>query len=94
MLNNAVYGKTLENLRKRTNVKLASNEDILKKNMAHFMSSKKFNEYLFAINRIKEQLILNRPIYVGMSILELSKLLMYDFHYNYTLKSTIKRIRV
>ena len=45
-----------------------------------------FNENLFAINRIKEELVLNRPIYVGMAILDLSKLFMYDFHYNYMLK--------
>ena len=45
-----------------------------------------FNENLFAINRIKEELVLNRPIYVRMAILDLSKLLMYDFHYNYMLK--------
>ena len=45
-----------------------------------------FNENLFAINRIKEELVLNRPIYVGMAILDLSKLLLYDFHYNYMLK--------
>ena len=45
-----------------------------------------FNENLFAINRIKEELVLNRPIYIGMAILDLSKLLMYDLHYNYMLK--------
>ena len=48
-----------------------------------------FNEILFAINRIKEELVLNRPIYVGMAIVDLSKLLMYDFHYNYMLKNII-----
>ncbi|WAR13666.1 hypothetical protein MAR_027846 [Mya arenaria] len=45
-----------------------------------------FNDDLFAINKIKQQLVANRPCYVGMSILELSKYLMYDFHYNYILK--------
>ena len=45
-----------------------------------------FNENLFAIIRIKEKLVLNRPIYVGMAILDLAKLLMYDFHYDYILK--------
>ena len=45
-----------------------------------------FNKNLFAINRIKEELVLNRPIYVGMAILDLSKLLIFDFYYNYMLK--------
>ena len=87
-MNNAVFGKTLENLRKRINLKLTSNEDIYTKHAsrANFISDKIFNENLFAINRIKEELVLNRPIYVGMAILDLSKLLMYDFHYNYMFK--------
>ena len=49
-----------------------------------------FNENLFAINRIKEELFLNRPIYFGMAILDLSKLFMYDFRYNYMLKNMTK----
>ena len=87
-MNNAVFGKTLENLSKRINLKLTSNEDIYTKHAAraNFISGKMFNENLFAFNRIKEELVLNRPIYVGMVILYLSKLLMYDFHYNYMLK--------
>ena len=92
-MNNAPYGKTLENLRKRINLKLTSNEDIYAKHAsrANFLSGKMFNENLFAINRIKEELVLNRPIYVGMEILDLSKLLMYDFHYNYMLKKYDKK---
>ena len=88
LMNNAVFGKTVEHLRKRINLKLTSNEDIYTKHtsIANFISGKMFNENLFAINRIKEELVLNRPIYVGMAILDLSKLLMYDFQYNYMLK--------
>ena len=87
-MNNAVLGKTLENLRKRINLKLTSNEDIYTKHAsrANFISGKMFNENLFTIYRIKEELVLNRPIYFGMAILDLSKLLMYHFHYNYMLK--------
>ena len=47
------------------------------------MSSKIFNENLVAVHKIKETLTLNRPAYEGMCILDLSKTLMYDFHYNY-----------
>ena len=90
-MNNAVFGKTLENLRKRINLKLTSNEDIYTQyaSRANFISGKMVNENLFAINMIKEELVLNRPIYVEMAILDLSKLLMYDFHYNYMLKNII-----
>ena len=87
-MNYAVFGKTLESLRKRKNLKLTSNEDIFTKHAsrANFVSAKMFNETLFAINRIKTELVLNRSIYVGMAILDLSKLLMYDFHHNYMIK--------
>ena len=59
----------MENLRKRINVK-----DVFTKHAAkaNFISGKISNENLFAINRIKEQFVLNRSIYVGMTILELS----------------------
>ena len=87
-MNNAVFGQTLENLRKRINLKLTSNEDIYTKHAsrANFISGKMFIENLFAINRTKEELVSNRPNYVWMAILDLSKILMYDFHYNYMLK--------
>ena len=75
-------------MRKRINFKLTCKEDIFIKHASrsNFIFGKVFNDDLFAINRIKEELVLNRPIYVGMAILDLSKLLMYDFHYNYMLK--------
>ena len=92
LLNNSVFGKTMENLRKRVNVSLTHDEKVLEKHAARatFVSAKMFNDNLFAINKVKEQLILNRPCYVGMTILELSKYLMYDFHYNYILKKYSK----
>ena len=52
-----------------------------------------FNQNLFAINGIKQELVLNRPIYVGIAILDLSKLLMYDLHYNYILKNMTGKIQ-
>ena len=65
-MNNAVFGKTLENLRKRINLKLTSNEDIYTKyaSRANFISGKMFSENLFAINRIKEELVLSHDRHV------------------------------
>ena len=71
LMNNSVFGKTMENLRKRVDVK-----------------------HLMAVHKIKETLTLNRPAYVGMCILDLSKTLMYDFHYNYIKKKYNDRAKL
>ena len=84
LMNNSVFGKTMENLRKRVDIRLVTNEKLLKlTSKPTYVSSKIFNENLVAVHKIKEILTLNRPAYVGMCILDLSKTLMYDFHYNY-----------
>ena len=85
LMNNSVFGKTMENIRKRVDVRLVTDENKLLKMAAKptYVSSKIFNENLVAVHKIKETLTLNRPAYVGMCILDLSKTLMYDFHYNY-----------
>ena len=84
-MNNSVFGKTRENLRKRQNIKLITNHLMLQKYVSKpgFVNSKIFTENLVAIHNIKEKLILDKPIYVGFCILDLSKWLMYDFHYSY-----------
>ena len=88
LMNNSVFGKTMENLRKRVDVRLVSDENKLFKltSKSTYVSSKIINENLVAVHKIKETLTLNRPAYVGMCILDLSKTLMYDFHYNYIKK--------
>ena len=85
LMNNSVFGKTMENTRKRVDVRLVTDGKKLLKLTAKptFVSSKIFNENLVAVHKIKETLTLNRPAYIGMCILDLSKTLMYDFHYNY-----------
>ena len=82
---NSVYGKTMENLRKGVNVKLINNAKDYVNSVSRptFVSQKIFSKNLVAIHKIKPILLLNEPIYVGFSVLELSKLLMYDFPYNY-----------
>ena len=88
LMNNSVFGKTMENLRKRVDVKLVTTykkvDELTSK--PTYVSGKIFNENLMAVHKIKETLTLNRPAYVGMCILDLSKTLMYDFHFNYIKK--------
>ena len=85
LMNNSVYGKTCENLRKRFDVRLVTDQKKLSKLVSKpsFVNSKIFNEDLVAVHKIKETLTMHRPAYVGMCILDSSKTLMYDVHYNY-----------
>ena len=85
LMNNSVFGKTMENLRKRVDVRLVTNKEKFLKlsSKPSYVSAKIFNENLVAVHKIKETLLMNRPSYVGACILDLSKAFMYDFHYNY-----------
>ena len=85
---NSVYGKTMENLRKRIIVRLVTNEkDFLKyTSRPTHITHKIFVKNFAAIQEIKPVLILKKPIYVEFTVLELSKWLMYDFHYNFIKK--------
>ncbi|KAK3733350.1 hypothetical protein QZH41_003614 [Actinostola sp. cb2023] len=84
LMNNSVFGKTMENLRKRVSVKLINTPKQLKKLTANplFDYFRIFDENLVGVDMKKPSLYLNRPIYVGFCILDISKILMYDFHYN------------
>ena len=79
----------MENMRKRVNVELITEKKIALKRIAKptFKRWKKFHEDLVAIQCVKEKLLLNRPIQVGFSILDLSKAHMLDFHYNVWMKT-------
>ena len=85
----SVHEKTMENLRKRMNVRLVNNEkDFLKyTSRPTYITHKIFGKDYAAIHEIKPVLILNKPIYVGFTVLELSKWLMYDFHCNFIKKN-------
>ena len=86
LMNNSVFGKTMENIRNRVNVKLVTSEEQLRKLAAkpNFKGPPKiFNENLVSVHMKKTSLTMNKPVYLGMCILDLSKTLMFDFHYNY-----------
>ena len=81
----SVYGKTMENLQKRITVRLVNNEkDFLKyTSRPTHITHKIFDKNYAAIHEIKPVLTLNKPIYVGFTVLELSKWLMFNFNYNF-----------
>ena len=82
---NSVYGKTMENLRKKINVRLVCNaKDFLKyTSRPTYVTHKLFDKNYAAIHEIKPVLMLNKPIYIGFTVLELSKWMIYDFPYNF-----------
>ena len=85
LMNNSVFGKTMENIRNRVNVKLVNTGEQFKKLTAkpNYESRKIFNENLVSVHMKKTSLTMNKPVYLGMSILDLSKIVMFDFHYKY-----------
>ena len=89
ILNNCSYGKSIENIRKRINVKLVNDKKTYQKivNRPNFIPQKIIDKNFPAVHCSKEVLTLSKPIYTGFCILELSKLLMYQFHYDYVLKT-------
>lgn len=93
LMNNSVFGKTMENIRKIMDIKLVktdgSENEMLRKIIAkpNFNIRVKLSDELSAIHVHKTKPTLNKPIYVGFSVLELSKHHMYDWYYN-TLKKT------
>ena len=89
LMKNAVFGKTMENVRKHRTIKLVNNEkDYIKCVMKpNFKSGMLFGENLMGCEMGKMVLKMNKPVYIGQSILDPSKLVMYEFHYDYMLPS-------
>ena len=84
-MNNSIYGKTCENLTKRTDIKLVNSKKVCQKliNKPHCRRFQVFTGELAAIEMQKVKCLINKPTYVGFAVLELSKLHMYKFHYDH-----------
>ena len=84
-MNNSVFGKILENIRNRVDIRLISSDKVAQTLAAkpNYDCCTIFDENFIAVPMKKTKLYFNKPVYLGMSILDLSKSLMYDFHYNY-----------
>ena len=81
-MNNIVYGKTMENVRNRINFKLITTEQQALNIRNTRIKYTIFNDNLVGVHICKEQVKLNKPIFIGQCVLDQSKYLMNDFHYN------------
>ena len=94
LMNNSVFGKTMEDFLKRVNIKLITNPKIFKKHAAQvtykrsevFVNDEEQEEYFVGLEAKRLSVTLDKPMYTGFTVLELSKLHMYDFHYNHMMK--------
>ena len=85
LMNNSVFGKTMKNVRNHRDIKLVTSEKRRKRLVSEpsYHSCKKFSDHLMAIEMKKTRVKMNKPLYLGMSILDISKTLMYKFWYDY-----------
>ena len=85
LMNNSVFGKTMENIRKHRNIKLVNNEEEYLQNVMkpNFKSGMLLGSNLMGCEMGKVKVVMNKPVYLGQAILDLSKTIMYEFHYDY-----------
>ena len=94
LMNNSVFGKTMEDVRRRVDIKLMTDPSkfikhaskVTYKRSVTFTNDEENEEYLVGLEAQRVNVKLNKPIYTGFTVLELSKLHMYDFHYNHIMQ--------
>ena len=84
-MNNSVFGKNMKNVRNHRDNKLVTSEKRRKRLVSepNYHSCKKFSDHLMAIEMKKTRVKMNKPLYLGMSILDICKTLMFNFWYDY-----------
>ena len=101
-MNNSVLEKTMEDVRKRVNFKLVSEPSVFKKNVAKvtykrsvvFVSDEEKKDYFVGMDMKRSTKILEKSIYTGFSVLDLSTLWMYNFHYNHLRKYGAEKVKL
>ena len=85
LMNNSVFGKTMENVRNHRDMKLVTSDKRRKRLVSetNYYSHKKFSDHLMAMEMKKTRVKMIKPLYLGMSILDIRKILMYKFWYEY-----------
>ena len=84
LMNNSVYGKTMENIRNHRDIKLVTN-NVRRKKLAsepNYHTCKHFSENLIAITMKQPRILMHKPVYIGQTVLDISKILMYEFWYD------------
>ena len=96
LMNNSVYGKTMENIRKHRSIKLVNNEEEYLKNVMkpNFKSGTLLGPNLMGCEMGKIRVVMNKPVYLGQAILDLSKTIMYEFHYDYMIPKYGDRLKL
>ena len=81
LMNNSAFGKTMENVRKHRDIRLVTTDKRINQLVSepNYHTSKHFSEKLLAIEMKKIKVKINNPVYLGLSVLEFSKILMYEF---------------
>ena len=96
LMNNSVFGKTMDNIRKHRNIKLVTTEKkylctVMKPN---FKSGVLFGENLMGCEMGKVKVVINKLVYLGQAIIDLSKIVMYEFHYDYMVPKNSDRLKL
>ena len=82
---NSIFGKSVENIRNHSDIKLVTTNEQRKRYVSrpNYHTSKQFSEELMAIEMSKTSIFMDKPVYLGQAILDISKILMYEFYYDY-----------
>ena len=95
-MNNAIFGKSMENVGKHRDIKLVTTER--RRNYLvsepNYHTAKFFTENLLAIEMNKTEILMNKPVHLGLSILELSKILMYEFWHDYVKPKYVEKVKL
>ena len=97
LMNNSVFEKTMENIRKHRNIKLVTTEEKYLRTVmrSNFKPEVLFGENLMGCEMGKIKVVMNKPVYLGQAILDLSKIVMYEFHYDYMVpKYVLEKLRL
>ena len=85
LMNNSVFGKTMENVCEHKDIKLVNSERKRKMyaSKVNYKNTVRFTDEFMAMNMRRNKVVMNKPVYLGFAILDLSKTVMYEFHYAY-----------